>query len=188
MIVGSARHHPHPFLLDSVGHGRSIGDDLVGVGGELRSGGLLEADGLGSHLAHDGTALGIGENGFVDVCAKSLPTEDQAAPWPPQCLVGGGGDDVSVGNRVGIRLARHQTGEVSRVHHEYGTDLVCDLAESLVVERPAVGRVTRQENLGPMLLGELFDLVHVDHLGDGIDAVGNKVVVKPRKVDWGAVS
>src|SRR5690606_10567555 len=124
VVVGPAGDDPHPFVHHRLGHRLGVGDDLVGVGGALGLGGLVEAHGLGGDLALDRAALAAGEHRLVDDLGVPLPREDHAAPRAPERLVGGGGDDVGVLERVGQGLSGDQADEVGGVHQEDGLHLV----------------------------------------------------------------
>src|SRR5690606_22410498 len=102
-------------------------------------------------------------------------------------LVGGGGDDVGVRHGGWVRPPRHQPDEVGRVDHEHRTDLVGDGTEGGEVEVTGVCGVAGQEDLGPVLQGEPAHLLHVDHLGLGVDAVGDELVVQAGEVHGRAV-
>lgn len=70
--------------------------------------------------------------------------------------------DVRVieGGRMNSRS--HETTDVSHVEHEERVDLLSDPFEALGVEVPAVGRSSRDEELGAVAHGEIFHLIVVD--------------------------
>ena len=74
-------------------------------------------------------------------------------------------DDVGVRHRAGDRLAGDQADEVRRVDHEDRADLVGDVAEGGEVDQPRDRRAAADDHLGPVLAGQVADLVVVDELG-----------------------
>ena len=97
-------------------------------------------------------------------------------PRAPQGLVGGEGDDVGVGHRVGVDAAGDEAGDVGGVEEEQGADLVGDRAERLGVDDAGVGRGAGDDHLGPLGLGQVADLVVVEALVALGDAVGDELV------------
>src|SRR5438132_13721057 len=72
------------------------------------------------------------------------------------------------------------------VRHERRADLFRDLAERLEVDRARERRAARDDQLGPVLPGEVTNLVEVDALGILADAVGDDRVELARAVYWAA--
>ena len=81
---------------------------------------------LGGDNVHEGAALGLGKDGPVHVPGELRSGEDEGAPGAAQGLVGGGGDDVGVGQGRGMGTAGNEAGNMSHVHHQGGADLVGD--------------------------------------------------------------
>src|SRR5690606_25819034 len=107
------------------------------------------------------SALRAGEHRLVDGRGVLGPAEDAPAARAAQRLVGGEGHDVGVGDRVGVGAAGDQPGDVGGIEHEQGADLVGDLPERCGVDDPRVGGGAGDDDLGPVLLGQLTDLVEV---------------------------
>ena len=72
---------------------------------------------------------------------------------------------------------------MSSIDHEDRADFVGDLPKPLIIESPRIGRVAGKHDLRVVLASQSTHLFHVDELGDGIDAIGDKVVVEPGEVD-----
>ena len=70
---------------------------------------------------------------------------------------------------------RDQPGEMRHVDEQQRADLVADRAEAGEVEVPGIGRSAGDDHLGPMLLGQGQDLVEVDQMVIGTDAVLDRV-------------
>ena len=64
-----------------------------------------------------------------------IAAEDQATAGATQGLVGGGGDHVTDGNRVGVHTGGHQTSDVGHVGEQVGAHFIGDGAEGLEVDR-----------------------------------------------------
>jgi hypothetical protein len=120
---------------------------------------------------HQRPALQAGEDGRVDLLGERLVIgQDHAAARAAQGLVRGGGDDMGVRERRGMRATGHEAGEMRHVDHEIGADLVGDLAEAGEIPVPGIGRAAGDDDLRLVLDGEALDLLHVDHLVDDADA------------------
>ena len=101
--------------------------------------------------------------------------------------MGGRGDDIGVRNRARVSPAGDEAGEVRHIDQVDGADLVGDVAELGPVGDPGVRRVPGDDQLRPVLMSEATHLVHVDHLGFGIEAVSDDVEQLPGEVDRGSV-
>ena len=187
MIVGAARHHPHPFFQESVRHGGGVGDDLGGVLPERGAGGLVEAHRLARDLVDQGTALHVRENRFVQAFSVFFLGHYHPPARAAQGLVGGGGDDVGQRSRVGHGPARDQPDEMGGVHHKQGPCFVGDGPEGVVVQVAGVGGVSGQQDFGAVAEGFVPHLVHVDPFGVAVHPVGGEVVEAAGEVDRGAV-
>ena len=167
---------PEPLAGQRRRERRGVADDLSGVGRERRIGCLAERHRLGRDDVLERPALEAREHRLVDRRAQLGPAEDAAAAWSSQRLVGGEGDDVGVGHRVRVDATGDQPGDVRRVEHEQGPDLVGDLAKRLGLDDAGVGRRPGDDQLRPLGHGHLADLVVVESLVAGRDAVGDEVV------------
>ena len=133
------------------------------------------------------TALETREDRLVDSGRVLGGREDASAPGTAQGLVGGEGDDVAVGHRVGVNAAGNEPGDVGSVEHEQGSDLLGDLPKRSRFDDPGVGRGPRNDQLRVVGLRPVANFVHVDPLVAGRHAVGHEVVEAPAEVDWRAV-
>jgi hypothetical protein len=135
----------------------------------------------------------LSTHGANSSVAKTIPPRG-----PRNRLVRGGGDDVSVRDRVEVarkNLARDETGEVRHVHHEDRADLVGDRAHLLEIDPARVGAVARQQDQRADLVRRLADLVEVQQFrlpvhGVGVDIeelAGDVVAVAVRQVPAGVV-
>ena len=72
MVVGSAGDDAEAFGGERFGEHLGVGDDLVGVGGEVGIEGFFKGYGLGRDDVHERAALLAGEDGAVDVGGEIL--------------------------------------------------------------------------------------------------------------------
>ena len=86
-----------------------------------------------------------------------------------------------------MRAAGDEAGEMRHVDHQIGADLVGDLAEAAEIDDARIGRAAGDDHLGPMLLGEPLDLLHVDEVVVAAHAIGHDLEPAARHVDRRAV-
>ena len=146
-----------------------LGEDLRAADGallpllELRRRRDLEGGGLRRDDVHEGPALLPREHGRLELLrVLVVGGEDHAAARAGQRLVRGGGGDVGVRHRVGVRTGGDEPAEVRHVDHEQGADLVGDAAERREVELTRVRRPAGDDELRPGLERGRTDGVHVD--------------------------
>ena len=108
--------------------------------------------------------------------------QDHAAAGAADRLVDRGRDDVGMRHRVRVQVGRHQPGEVGHVREQDRADVVGDLAEQREVELAGIGGPAGDDQLGPVLGGELGDLVHVHEAVLAAHVVGDDVVEAARDV------
>ena len=92
-----------------------------------------------------------------------------------------------MGYRRGMGATGNETGDVRHVDHEVGAHLMGDVGEGLEVDDPRIGRGARDDEIGLDLPGNGTDLVHVDALGLGIQAIGMGIVETTRERELGTV-
>ena len=76
-----------------------------------------------------------------------------------------------------------QAGDVGHIDHEFGSDVLGDLAHAREVDGPRVGGRPGDDKPGPVLLGEALELVVVDELELSVDAVAYEAVELGGEVD-----
>lgn len=183
-------------------HGLGVLDNLLLVLAELRSGGLLEGHGKGSDSVVVRTTLVSGEHREVDgtlkvihdvltglgvSAADTLAEEDHGTTRTTERLVSGGGHDISVLERRWDHTSGNQTGNVSHVDDEVGTDGIGDLAHARIVDQTAVGGGTGNKALGAVELGVGLEGVIVDDASLQVNTVGEGLEVGRDSGDPGAV-
>jgi len=131
---------------------------------------------------HERSALNAGEHGAVQILGVFFLAQDQAAPGSAQGLVGGRGDEISVGDGAGVMTRGHEAGDVGHIHHHERTDLVANGAEGREVEDAGVGGGAHHDHLGLVLPGQVPDLVHVHALGVLANLVAHELVEDARAV------
>ena len=164
VVVGATGDEPQPRGHEPPGERPGVVEDLLLVGLEAGLERLVEGHGLGRHHVLEGAALGAREDLAVDRLGVRLAAEDQAAARAAQGLVGGGGDDLGVRHRVGVKPRGDEPGDVGHVHHHGRPDLAGNLGELVEVEEARVGAGAHHQDARPVLAGQPPDLVHVHRL------------------------
>lgn len=189
VVVGTTSDKSEAKLLELVLKGLGVVDDLLLVLSELVRLSLLEGDSKSSDGVVVRTTLVTREDGEVDGAleivegldllaslhlslADTLAEEDHGTTGTTERLVGGGGDNVGVGEGRVVDATGDQTGDVGHVDHEVAADLVANLAEALVVDGTAVCRGTGNDDLGSVHESVLLELVVVDDASLEVDTVG----------------
>ncbi len=188
VVLSAARHQPEASSGQAPGQGLGVAQDRGGVGPELGLGGLEERHRLGGDGVLEGAALERREHRFVNGLGVLSPREDAASAGAAQRLVGGEGDHVGERHRVGIGAPGDEAGVVGGVEQQVGAHLVGDPAEGGGVDSAGVGGGPGDDELGPVLPGQVAHLVVVDALVGRGDPVGHTSVVLPADVDRLAVA
>src|SRR5438876_10927431 len=116
-------------------------------------------------------ALHAWKNAAVEVSGKLLATQYQAASRPAQSLMRCRSDKFAVWNWRGMQAHGDQSGDMSNVGHQFGTDTSSDLADPLKIDRPRIGRRTADEQFRLALFGDPLQFVIIDLLRFAINAV-----------------
>jgi len=194
VVVGTAGDESVTEVLELVLESLGVVDDLLLVLSELVRLCLLEGNSKSSDGVVVRSTLVTREDGEVDgtleivegldllaslhlSLADTLAEEDHGTTGTTERLVGGGGDNVGVGEGRVVDATSDQTGNVSHVDHEVAADLVANLAEALVVDGTAVGRGTGNDDLGSVHESVLLELVVVDDASLEVDTVGEGLEV-----------
>src|SRR5579864_5771120 len=82
-----------------------------------------------------------------------------------------------------MHTTRDQSGKVRHVDQIQRADFVRDLPHAGEINDPRIGAPSSDDELGLLLLGELFQLVVVDGLRFFGDAVRNDLVSLARKIE-----
>ena len=152
-----------PRRLQRFGQRLGVFDDVLRVKLEVGPQRLAERHRLGGDDMHQRAALQAREDRRIDLLRQLLVVgEDEAAARAAQRLMRGRGHDMGMRERAGMHAARDEAGEMRHVDHEIGADLVGDLAEAREIDDARIGRAAGDDQLRPMLFGELRHLVHVD--------------------------
>ena len=189
MVVRAAGDQPEALLDQLFRQNPGVGSHLPPIGPELRLQRLAQAHGLGGDDMLQRTALCAGEHGGVDLFVQVVViAQDHAAPGTPQCLVGGGGHHIGVGDGGGMNTGGHQTRNVGHVHHQPGAHRVGDLPELGKVQGAGIGAGPCQDQLGAALLGDGHHLLVVDGLCVVRHAIGNDAEIFAGDVHRAAVA
>ena len=177
MVIGAAGHQVKALFQQGRCHGLGILHHIVGIGFERRLHRFLQTDCLGCNHMFQRTALGTGEDTGIQLFGKFLPGQNHTAAGTPEGLVGGGSDDVCIGNGAHMRTAGNQTGNVSHIHHENSTDFVGNIRKHLEINGSGIGGRTGNDPLGITLFCHIPDLIIVNEAGFVIDIIRNNIVV-----------
>lgn len=183
--------------------GLCVLDDLLLVELEVLGLGLLEGNGESGDGVVVGSTLVTGEDGEVNgalkivegllasLCvglAHALAEEDHGTTGSTERLVGGGGNDIAVGEGGLVDASGNETGNVSHVHEKVAADLVSDFTHTSVVDLAAVGGGTGNEDLRAVHESILLELVVINETSVEVDAVGESLEVCGDGRDPGLVS
>jgi hypothetical protein len=192
VVVGTVGDELEAEILEGVLELLGVLDDLLLVQLEVLGLSLLESNGKRGDGVVVGSTLVTGEDGEVDgtlkvvqgllarlrvSAADALAEEDHSATRTTERLVGGGGDDVGVGEGRLVDAGSDETRDVGHVHHEVAANLVGDLAHAGVVDLTAVGGGTGNQDLGAIHQSVLLELVVVDETSVEVDTVGEGLEV-----------
>ena len=101
--------------------------------------------------------------------------------------MGGGGDDVGVGNGRRMGVAGDEAGEVGHVDHEKRADFVGDVAHAGEVELAGVGAAAADDNFWFFTEGDGFELVVVDGFCVAANLIADDAVELAGEVEFVAV-
>jgi hypothetical protein len=183
MRVGPAGQHVQPTLLERLGQRVRIRAHLLLVLPERLGRSDLETGRLRSDHVVQRPSLHPREHRAVEGPRVLFLAEHETGPRPGERLVRGRGDEVAVGNRVGMDPRGDEPREVRHVAEQIGTDLVRDLAEPMRLYRPRVRRAAAHDQLRPVLLREAKHVVVVDDVGLARHAVVRDRVQAAGEVD-----
>ena len=203
VVVGAVAGEFVVFGHEGGGQCRGIGDNVFGVGFEFGLEGFAKGDGFGGDDVHEGPTLGAGEDGGVEPTAEGVfggeaftecfvVRKNQSTARPAKGFVGGGGDDVAMGEGAFVYAADDESGDVGDVGPEQGVVAIGDFAEFGEVDGAGVGAVAAHEDFGFVFGADGFDAVVVEVAPVVFAFVGDQVVgdgVEPfaRDVDGAAV-
>ena len=115
--------------------------------------------------------LQTGEDRLVDGLGMDRLAQDHGAAGAAQGLVGGGGNHIGIGHRIGMGATGHQTGKMGHVHEQDAAGLVGNGPELGKIQLAGIGGVAGDQDLGLVLQGQAADLVIVQQAGRRIQAV-----------------
>ena len=92
-------------------------------------------------------------------------------------------DHISVGDRAWINTGRHQARHMSHINQKVSTNGVGDFSKFTPVHNAAVCTKATDNQLRSMLKRHRHQLVVVDFTRCVVDAVLNRVINFPRKID-----
>ena len=155
---------------------------------EFRLHGFQEADRLGGDHVYQRTALGAGEDRFIDGRAVLLLREDDAGARSAQGLVSGGRHDVGIFAGIGVQAGGNQSGEMRHVDQQDRAHGIADFAEALEVPGTRIGAAAGDDHFGLVLFGEARHAFEIDALVFLARLVRHHVVGLAGEVELVAVS
>lgn len=191
VAVGAVRDELVSETLELPLEGLGVGSNKLLVFLVLGSHGLLESNGQGGDGVVVRTALVTREDGEVNLLLKivegllalgiyaadTLAVEDHGTARATERLVGGGSDNVGIGEGRRNDASSNQTGNVGHVNNEVGANRVGNLTEAGIVNVAAIGGGTSNNDSGSVELGILCEGVVVNDTSLGIDSIGERLKV-----------
>ena len=132
-------------------------------------------------------ALGAGEHTGIQLFAKFFPGKNQTAAGTTKGLMGGGGDDVRIGNGAHMGTAGNQTGNVGHIRHKDSANLMGNVCKDLEINGSGIGRGTGNDQLGIALSYHIPDLVIVNVTGLVVYVIGDNIVILAGQIGRAAV-
>ena len=127
---------------------------------------LVETHGLRGGDVHERSALGPREDGGIELLGKVLVVrEDETATRTAEALVCRRRDEVGVLHRRGMNPGGDESGDVSHVDEEEGTDRISDFAHAFEIDDVRVGRGPGRDHLRLEFLRGFSEQIVVDRLG-----------------------
>ena len=137
----------------------------------------VKRDGHRRELVHVRPPLLAGEHGRVHRLRSLLVRgQDDRAAGAAQSLVRGEGDHVRDAHRARTFARDHESRGMRDVRHQHRADRIRDLPERVPVRRPRIGGVSRDDELGAMLLREPPDRVVIQPIRNALHPVGHDPV------------
>ncbi len=184
MSVGTPEGDPQAGAGEGLAERLAVCQDLLLQLAKLIGGRQLEGHGLGGDRVHVGPALLSGEDRPIQLHGKRLKVGDgDRPPRTAKRFMGSKGHHVGDPNRRRQHAGRDRPGDVGDVGQQIGADRLGDLLEAVPIWCPGVGGVAGDHEFGPMLFSQRFDLVVIDPLRLGIDAVVERPVQLSRAID-----
>ena len=135
------------------------------------------------------TTLGSREDCLVKVelLCSFLVCQDQSTSRSTQSFVSRGRHNICIRDRARMLSCCNKTSDMSHIYHEVSANLICNLAETLEINRSRISTCTCNDQLRLCLHCDLFELVIVDK-SVVIYSVRNNVEIQTGEVDWASVS
>ena len=132
---------------------------------------------------HQRTSLASREHCFIEIelFVHLFTAHDHASPWTAQRLVGRCRRHMCIGNRTRMQTCRNKSGNMRNIHHKISADLICDLAESLKIDRPRISACSRYDQFRLIFLCDLFHFIVIDH-AVFIHTVKTNLKIFPRQI------
>ena len=204
MVVCAARNHLVALVGHSLGHGCGVFLHLVLVFLILGSESLAEGHCLGRNHMLQRAALNAGEHGGIEQrrhfahfallgcltpgIVEVLAHEDHAAARTAEGLVGCGGDDMRVFQRIVEQSGGNQTGGVSHVDHEDGAYLIGNLTHAGIIPFTRIGARAAHNQLGMCAVGYFGHLVVINEAGVLLHIVTYGIEHKAREINRASVA
>ena len=165
MVVRAAGHQFYAPFRQAFRQRLCISDDLRLIRFKFGLQRFLEADCLSGDHMFQRTSLYSRKYGLIKIkfLGRLLICQDHAASRPPKCLMGRCGHHIRIGDRAWVKPCRHQTGNVSHIHHQIGSHLICDLPELFKINDPRIRTGSCYDQLWLFSFCNLTDHVIIDH-------------------------
>ena len=188
MVVGAAGYNPKACILELGSKNLCILDDLSLILLEFRLERFIEACCLRCDSVHQRAALSAGEDALIDSLCKLLFAENDTAAGTAKGLMGGAGNDISIGNGVHVKACSDKTCDMSHIYHEQRTDLMSDVCNNIKANSTGICTCAGNDELGAALMCDTAELVVIDLLIGLAYTVRNDVEILTAHIDRAAVS
>src|SRR5210317_1161696 len=81
----------------------------------------------------------------------------------------------------------YQSGNMSHIHHEEGTNLVGNYTKSLKINNPGISTGTSHNHSGPVFMSDTLHFLHIDHACFPVNSIRDKIIKLSGKINRTAV-
>ena len=163
-------------------HRFRVGHHLLLVFLERRLHRFFQTHGFGCDGVDERPTLRSGEGQLVQFLGERGFAENHAAARSAERLVGGGGNDVRVGNRAGMHACGDQPRDVRHVHKENRADRFRGFGDALEIDDARVRACSCHNHFRFVLACQALDFDVIDALVFFAHAVGHELVHAAGKI------
>ena len=181
VVVGAAGNHIYAKAGELFCHCFGIFNYLLGIIFKLGFERFAEANSLCGDNVLKRAALSSGEDSFIYLLGKLFFAKDHTAAGPAQGFVGGGGNNIGIGNGGGMCAAGNKSRDVGHINKKICADFLGDVCKFCKINYTGIGGSACDYHLGLVLKGKGTNLFVID-ITVLIKSVGYHIVVFAREV------